>query len=210
MRIVDLTHKIVFPSPEADKEDYHIPLSIKGRAYKALCHKLRCDGMSGTYLDFPGHVVETDDGLHAGNCPLEDLFMLPATFLRLNREGKGREVTADALEAAGAEVRGKALIVHALGDRGFFDYTNDTIPFFGDSAVGWILDKGVKVFASDIYENKLDPRGIFTELFAAGTAAVCCPVNLQAVRATYLRVCVVPLRMEGAVQLPCRFFVVEG
>ena len=210
MRIVDLTREIAFPTEMSQKEDYFVPLRIGDRDYTALCHKLHCDGMTGTYLDFPGHVVETDDGVRAADVPLERLFMLEATVLRLDRDPANREVTADELEAAGAEVKGDALIVHALGPRAFHEFSSDTIPYYGPSAIRWIMEQDFAVFASDIYENKADLQGIFTDLFARGALAVCCPVNLHAIREAHPRACVIPARMEGVAQLPCRFFVVEG
>ena len=211
MRIVDLTWRIAFGDDEdASVVNYTIPLSVRGEPFQAVCHKLRMDGMSGTYLDFPGHVAETDDGLHAGDCPIEDLFMVETTTLRLDRDPMERAVTADELRGLGVQVKGDALIVHALGEKRFYDYGLDDIPYFGRDAVQWIRDQGVRIFASDIYENKADLQGIFTALFADHVSCVCHPVNLGEIRRTYSRCCVIPLRMEGIVQLPCRFFVAEG
>lgn len=210
MRIVDLTLEITFPSEVSRAEDYSIPLEIQGEKYKALCHKIHIDGMSGTYLDFPGHIVETDDGVHAGNCPLTDLFMLDTTVIRLDRHNSKREVTGEELDAANIEVKGDALIIHALGDRDCTEFDIHNIPYFGPSAIQWILGQQFRVFASDIYENKADLQGIFSELFSRGVPTVCVPVNLRQIRETYPKSCIIPARMRGIVQLPCRFFVVEG
>ena len=210
MRLVDLTLPIAFDTDDARREDYFLPLAIQGRAYRALCHRFAFDGMSGTYLDYPGHVAETDDGDHAGVCPLERLFMLPTTVIHLDRDPADRVVTAAELEGAGVEVRGEALIVHALGAKRFSDFNLETIPYFGPDAIQWIVRHDLRLFASDIYENRHDLQGIFTELFVRGISCVCLPVDLHEIRETHPRCCAVPARMEGAVQLPCRFFVVEG
>ena len=210
MRLVDLTLPIEFSGDGPRREDYFIPLAVQGRSFKALCHRFAFDGMSGTYLDYPGHAVETDDGDHAGVCPLERLFMLPTTVIHLDRDPADRVVTAAELEGAGVEVRGEALIIHALGAKRSSDFTETTIPYFGPDAVEWIASHDIRLFASDIYENRADLQGIFTELFARGVSCVCQPVNLDRLHETYPRCCVIPARMEGAVQLPCRFFVVEG
>jgi len=211
MRIVDLTHPIAFSEDEdADVENYVIPLSIQGASYRAICHRLRLNGMSGTYLDFPGHIAEFDDGADAANFALDDLFMLETTVIHLAREGRGRQVEADELVASGVDVKGDALIIHALGEKECLDYTQDTIPYFGASAIEWIANQKIKLFASDIYENKADLQGIFSELFRRGALTVCIPVRLHQLRETYSKCCVIPVRMKGVVQLPCRFFVVEG
>jgi kynurenine formamidase len=190
-------------------ENYTIPLSIQGEHFRAVCHRIHMDGMSGTYIDFPGHIAETDDGVDAADCPLDRLLMLEGTVIHLDRAGRGREVTAEELDAAGVAVKGDALVIHALGEKEFYDYSVETIPYYGPSAIEWILSKDVRLFASDIYENKAELQGIFSELFRRGVATVCCPVNLRQVSETYPRVSAIPARMEGAVQLPCRCFVVE-
>lgn len=210
MRIIDLTREIVFPGERGQVENYHVPLPVQGRSFTALCHTMHINGEIGTYIDFPGHIVEYDDGVHAGNCPVEDLFMLDTALIRLDREGLGREVTADELESAGAGVKGDVLIVHALGTRDCTEFGIEDIPYFGPGAIRWIADKRFRIFASDIYEDKTDMKGIFPELFKRGRATVCLPTNLHEIRETYLKSCIIPVRMAGIVQLPCRFFVVEG
>jgi len=210
MRVVDLTRSITFPATVADKRDYTIPLSIHGERYTALCHRFDMDGMAGTYIDFPGHIAEFDDGQTASNVAIEDLFMMPGTVIHLNRANRGREVTGEELDAAGVEVKGQALIIHALGQQDCAQMDEASIPYFGPSAIQWIVSHPLRLFASDIYEKRPDLQGIFSELFRRGVNTVCLPANLDQLRATYPRLCAIPARMEGVVQVPCRFFAVEG
>ena len=211
MRIVDLTRTI--PAANGGRptvERYLVPLSIQGGSYQGVCYRIAMNGMSGTYLDFPGHIECFDDGVHAGNARLADLVMAETTVIHLAVEEGRREVTAGDLEGAGIEVRGAVLIVHALGEKSAADFTPDTIPYYGKSAIEWIVSKRIRVFASDIYENVRKQQGVFVELFRRGISTVCCPTSLQELRETYPRSCVVPLAMESVTQLPCRFFVIEA
>ncbi|HRU05685.1 MAG TPA: cyclase family protein [Candidatus Brocadiia bacterium] len=210
MRVIDLTRSITFPAAVADKRDYNIPLSIRGEKYTALCHRFDMDGMSGTYIDFPGHIAEFDNGQHAGNAPLEDLFVLDGTVIHLDRKGRGREVTAEELRATGVKVKGQALLIHALGHQDCAQVDEATIPYFGPSAIQWIVSHPLRLFASDIYEKRPDLQGVFPELFRRGVCTVCMPANLDQLTQTYVRFCAIPARMEGVVQAPCRFFAVEG
>ena len=210
MRIIDLTCPIESVQGGAPTASRHlVPLTIRGGKYSGVCYRLAMDGMSGTYMDFPGHIAEFDDGDDAGNFPIEKLFMLDTTVIHLRREGAGREVTADELEAAKIEVKGDVLIVHALGEKLWSDYDGASIPYFGPGAIRWIIGKQPRIFASDIYEKRPDQQGIFVELFRNRINCVCCPVNLDQIREIYPKSCIVPLKMPKVTQIPCRFFVVE-
>jgi kynurenine formamidase len=165
--------------------------------------------MSGTYVDFPGHIAEFDDGLDAGNCPIEHLFMLDTTVIHLRRDAAMREVTADELDAAGIEFKGEVLIVHALGVRSWSDFSEDAIPYFGPSAIRWIVGRRPKIFVSDIYEKRPDQQGIFVELFRNHISCVCLPANLDQLRETYPKSCIVPLKLDKVAQAPCRLVVAE-
>ena len=210
MRIIDLTlpiEEVQGGKPTA--ETYLVPLSVRGGKYRAICYRLAMNGMSGTYLDLPGHIEEFDDGADAENFPLEKLFMLDTTVIHLDRRSLGREVTADELESAGMPVKGDALLIHALGEKKCFEVAPDEIPYFGPSAIQWIVHKRPKIAVSDIYEKRPDLQGIFIELFRNRISCVCVPVNLDRIRETYPKTCIIPLRMRSVTQLPCRIFVVE-
>ena len=208
-KLIDLTLTFNHTDFPSSIETYNVSLDIEGESYNAACYKFANDGMCGTYVDFPGHLVEFDDGTHAGNYPMEKLFMVPATFLRLNLQAGQREITIADLEAARTEIKGEMAILHALGDKNFYDYTPETIPYLKKETFEWFIGKGIRLFASDVYENKCSYEGIFPAFFKNRITCVCYPVNLQAISSTYLHACVVPLKVDNVVQLPCRFFVIE-
>lgn len=211
MRIIDLTLPIPATSDgQPTVQRYFVPLSIQGDRFQAVCYHLAMNGMSGTYVDFPGHIECFENGQDAGSARIEDLVMIETTVIHLDIEPGRREVTARDLEKSGVKVKGGVLIVHALGEKDASDYDMSTIPYFGKSAIAWIISSGVRAFASDIYEKRDDQQGIFSELFKRGIWTVCCPANLHRLKETYSRSCIVPLAMPGVTQLPCRFFVIES
>ena len=96
MRIIDLTAEI----PEIGKRSVvKIPMP-DGNCYKGVVYDFPLSSMSGTYLDFPGHIEEFDDGKDAANYPLKKLFLVETTVIRLKRNGLPREIDGKELENA--------------------------------------------------------------------------------------------------------------
>jgi len=175
-----------------------------GAEYTGMIYHFSHNSMAGTYIDFPGHIKETDDGLDAASYPVERLYRVDATVLRLDRESGSGAVHADELAAALAgPATGGALIVNALGTRRFDEIEERTV-WFAKDAVRWIIDAGVHLLASDIYESTPVLTGVFSDLFSAGVSTVCCPVNLHLLTAPRVKLTVLPARYRTATQLPCR------
>lgn len=209
MRIVDLTLPVGSPGDKTpEHETYILKLPIKGNTHDGVCHRFQWHSMTGTYIDFPGHIAEFEDGADAANYPIEKLFMVDTTFIRLDRAGKGREITAEELEATGVEVTGDALFIHARSETPWYESPED-IPYYGPSAIEWIVSQDIHLFLSDVYEKHPDQQGIFVELFRHGISCVCCMVNLSQVSQQQVRVCAIPILAKGAKQVPCRLLVVE-
>ncbi len=172
--------------------------------YQAQVYFLNLSGMSGTFIDFPGHIVATDDGTHAGNAPLENLFRVPATVIRLDRANGSGGISADELRrAVPGSVTGGALVLNALGHRRFDEVESRTVYLLAD-AIDWIVRSGIRLFVSDVYESDSDPQNVFQCLFAGGIATVCLPVNLHRIADPHPRITALPLVLSGVTQLPCR------
>ena len=172
--------------------------------YRARVHDFHFWSMSGTYLDFPGHIRETDDGAGADRWPLARLYRVEAAVLRLDRADGSGGISAAALQAAGpAPVRGGALLINALGRRRFDAVEPQSVYLLADAA-DWIARRGIRLLVSDVYESRMDPQNVFYRLFARGVAAVCQPIRLHRVQAPRVRLTVLPLILPGATQLPCR------
>ena len=210
MRIIDLTLPVGGPGETTpDHETYFVPLSIRGRSYQGICHNFKWHSMTSTYIDFPGHIAEFDNGIDAGNMPIEKLFLVETTLVRLDPRDAEREITGVELERAAPPLRWNALIIHARGNVPFYERP-EQIPYYGPSAIEWITSREITLFISDVYEKQPDQQGIFVELFRRGITCVCCMVNLHEIEEPYLRVCALPLPVPGARQLPCRLLAIEG
>lgn len=180
------------------------PLMAGDLPYTAVVCHFRHDSMAGTYVDFPGHIRVTDDGLDAVTYPLERLYRVSAAVVHLDRASGSGRIGAAELAAACPDTGGvAALIVNALGPRRFDEIEYRSV-YLGRDAVRWIIDAGFHLLVSDVYESDADPQKVFNDLFAAGISTVCCPINLHRLDRPTARLTVMPLRFAGATQLPCR------
>ncbi len=202
MKIIDLTREI-----SKDFRTDIVNIRLSGTEYHAFVHQFHLSSMAGTYIDFPGHIKEFDNGFDSSNYPAEKLFMVDATVIRLNRSGKQREIHAEELDAANVVLDTPAVIVDA-GWNLLKEKNQDEIYFFGKDAISWFISKNIYLFVSDVYENHKDPRGIFVEFFSKGILTVCNPVNLEKIAAPKVKLCVFPLRIPGVTQVPCRVIAV--
>lgn len=204
MRLVDITHPV--PPLENGQPTLELDewvIDSGGRAYTAMVYNFRHWSMSGTYIDLPGHIKETDDGVSAADYPVERLYEVPCSVIHLDRSGSPGKVTADELRQACAEPAGGGLIVNALGSTRF-----DAIPLrsvaLSKDAIGWITDQGFHLLVSDIYEHATVPDNVFLDLFTAGICTVCHPVNLHLLDSPMVLLTVLFPRFPGVTQLPCR------
>jgi len=205
MRIIDLTAEI----PETGKRSVvKIPMP-GGDCYKGVVYDFPLSSMSGTYLDFPGHIEEFDDGRNAANYPLKKLFLVETTVVRLRRKGMPREINGKELEDAGIAVKTPGLLVKVDDWNLASPEEISQAPFYGKSAIRWVVSKRINLFVSNVYENHADRQGVFVEFFRAGIACVCIPANLDRITRERIKLCAIPLKIPGAVQLPCRLLAVE-
>ena len=211
MPLIDLTLSIpsvdeaqrLFVGPHSDprtvvSEEWKLPCGT------ALVYAFDHWGMAGTYIDFPGHIRETDDGTDAENYPVERLYAIPAGVIHLDREDGSGAIGAD--ELAGALTTDSAcgaLIVNALGKRRFDDIAWRSV-YLRNDAVRWMIDRGIHLLVSDVYESDADPQNVFFDLFRAGISTICCPVNMHRLTTPTVKLTVLPLRFAGVTQLPCR------
>jgi kynurenine formamidase len=205
MRLVDLTFPVQAKQdgqPTVRVEKRHIQTTAS-RHVANVCH-FSHDSMVGTYIDFPGHIEHTDDGVDAANCPIERLFRIDATVIHLDRADGSGKIRAEELAAACPDgASGGALILNALGRRRFDDIAWRSV-YLGRDAVQWIMATGVHLFASDVYESDDDPQGVFGALFSAGVSTVCLPINLDKLTVPQAKLTVLTARFPGVAQLPCR------
>ena len=210
MKLIDLT----CPMEETYKNKPAVipsilPLKIKGKPYSAVIYDFNWGGMMGSYIDFPGHIKETDDGVDAFNAPLENLYELPAAVIHLKREGAPGPIRAKELEEIPVKVpQGGGLIVNALGKKRFSEAPPNSV-YFGRDAIEWIVATKIKLIVSDVYENHKNPEGVFVKFFKAAIATVCLPINLDLIEKNYVKLTALCVKARGVKQLPCRVIVRE-
>jgi len=211
MKLIDLT----LPSNESASgrdsfQTEELRISNSAGAYTGIIHHFRHNSMVGTYIDFPSHVKETDDGSDGCNYPLEKIFRVPAAVIHLDRASGSGKIGADELAAACPNWnRGGALILNALGKRRFDQIVERSV-YLGKEAVNWISRKGFHLLISDVYESNADPQNVFPDLFRNGISTVCYPINLHLLTEPGFRVTVLFPRFVGATQLSCRVLCETG
>jgi hypothetical protein len=143
--------------------------------YTGMVWNVEEDSMAGSYIDLPGHILETDDGARGDNVNAGFFYRHPASVLHLDWN-EGAVHASDLEKAAAGRKMQDFIIVNALGKKNPYDIPNRSI-YLDLDAVDWIIGQGCRCLVSDIYESKrLD--GVFVKLFAAGVSTVCIPENL--------------------------------
>ncbi|NQU42386.1 cyclase family protein [bacterium] len=202
--MLDLT----LPAPETNRgwpttrlEEW--PIQSGDHACTGMVYRFDHDSMISTYIDIPGHIKETANGLDASNCPLDRIFRVTAEVVHLDREsGSGGIEAVELGEACHESPLGTALVVNALGRRRF-DEIEERSVWFTRSAIQWTIARRIQLLISDVYESYTEPQGVFYDLFKAGVITVCNPVNLDRLPKS-IRITALPLRFPGVTQLPCR------
>ncbi|MBR2365297.1 MAG: cyclase family protein [Lentisphaeria bacterium] len=204
MTITDLTMDFTGErfAPEIKKEKLF--LKSGKTEYTGVVYTLTHDGMSGTYIDFPGHIAETDNGATAENYPVEDLYRVKADVIRFHKQSGDGAVNGEDLEKALPADREKCkiLVINALGEKNPKDIEERSV-YLSDSAVEWIIRNNYTLVVSDIYESQA-LHGVFLKLFAAGISTVCMPVNLYKLPEKQIWLTVLFAKMPSVTQLPCR------
>ncbi|MCK5879995.1 MAG: cyclase family protein [Holophagae bacterium] len=201
MKYIDLTCPVSAGDAAVCRE--RLIVQRDGEQYSARVYDFAYESKTGTYIDFPGHIESTDDGLGASSWPLEKLFRVETTVIHLDKPDRSGAVTADELASAcSVPVSGGGLIINALGNRRF-DEVEERSVYLDSSAVSWIVQQGIHLFVSDIYESQA-LHGVFSSLFAVGIATVCSPVNLHLLDRSTLKLTALSPCFDGVTQLPCR------
>ena len=200
-KLTDLSRPWRDPNLTVHTKD--VPLSSGKTEYTGLIYSWNTSSMLGSYIDFPGHIRETDDGVRADNADPADFWRMPCSVIRLDRASGSGEITAKELEEAfGGRPSDRALILNALGRRDAFDIERRTV-WLGENALDWIIGCGVTCLVSDVYESR-ELLGVFLKLFRAGVSAVCEPFGLDSLTEKRVLLSIVFMPVPGVTQLPCR------
>ena len=208
MSLIDLSGE--FP-PEAVRKIRlrEVPLKSAQTAYTGMVYDFEVNSMNGSYIDLPGHIRETDNGERADNVPMENFYRVPCSVIRLDRKSGSGAVSAAELEQAfGGKVATPALMINALGPLDPDEIDNRSV-WLDFSALDWMIEAGVRLLLSDIYESKA-LHGVFLKLFAAGISTVCGLRNMCKVRGRFAEVTVLFPKIATLTQIPCRVLADDG
>ena len=201
MAYVDLTadfrgRKVL---PEIVQQE--VALKSDKTEYTGVVYNISTSTMMGSYIDFPGHIRETDDGVNGANSDLADFTNMSAAVIRFDRAGEPGGITAEDLENAyGGVPDTQAVIINALGSVSSFDIPPRSVYLTLD-AVEWLKKTPCKVLVSDIYESTA-LEGVFLKLFEGGISTVCEPANLHKLPAGKVKLTVHFAKIP-ITQLPC-------
>jgi len=201
MAFVDLTADFRGRGSCPEIVQREVPLKSDKTRYTGVVYNVSSSTMMGSYIDFPGHIAETDDGVLGSNVNLADFAGMPAAVIRLDRAQQPGGVTAEDLQAAFKGVPDTpAVIINALGATGSFEIPPRSV-FLTLDAVEWLKATPCKLLVSDIYESTA-LEGVFLRLFEGGIATVCEPANLYKLPEGIVKLTVLFSKMP-ITQIPC-------
>lgn len=183
-----------------------VGLKSASTRYTGMVYEWIIHSMHGSYIDFPGHIKETDNSERADNFPYERLYRVPCSVIRLKRKSGSGAVTGKDLEKAFGRIPDTpALLINALGKKEP-DEVEERSVYLDDSALDWIIASGVRMIVSDIYESRA-LHGVFLRLFRAGISTVCEPRGLCRIKDSRVFLTVLFQKIPVVTQLPCRLIV---
>lgn len=201
MTCVDLTLRGIGRNTAPEIETRHVALRSAATAYTGVVYTTTGSSMLGSYIDFPGHILETDDGTRADNVDLADFYRMDASVIHLDREsGSGGIDAAELAAAFGGTPDMPVVILNALGARGPMDIDPRSVWLTMD-AVEWLIQSRCRILVSDVYESKA-LEGVFLKLFRAGVSTVCEPARLHELTARQVKLTISFVKFP-VTQIPC-------
>ena len=137
MRAVDLTCPAISRHSPPEFRESRLELKSAATRYTGVIYDITANSMTGSYIDFPGHIAETDDGQRGDTADLADFYRMDATVIRLNRT-EGGISGADLEKACGGVPDTPAVIINALGELGPMDIRFRSVWLTMD-AVEWLI-----------------------------------------------------------------------
>ena len=206
MTRIDITGQFVgWNGLDAVITEHEVALKSDRTQYTGVVYDLHTRTMIGSYIDFPGHIKETDDGVRGDNVNLADFYGIDCAVIHLDRANCPGGISAADLEAAyGGVPDTPAVIINALGSTRSFDIPQRSV-YLELDAVEWLKKTPCKLLVSDIYESQA-LHGVFLKLFAAGVTTVCHPVHLGKIAAREVKMTILFSKLP-ITQLPCRLIV---
>jgi len=201
MTCVDLTLRGIGRDAVPEIAVRHVALRSAATAYTGVVYTTTGSSMLGSYIDFPGHILETDDGRRADTADLADFYRMDASVIHLDRADGSGGISAEELEKAfGGVPDTPVVILNALGARGPLDIAPRSV-WLAMDAVEWLIRSKCRILVSDVYESRA-LEGVFLKLFRAGITAVCEPNRLHKLTAPKVKLTISFVKFP-VTQIPC-------
>jgi kynurenine formamidase len=216
-KLVDLSHEIEhgmvtyrgLPSPTISdwlSRDASTARYAPGTTFQI--GKIELLANTGTYIDAPFHRYE--DGRDVAGYALEAVADLAGVVVRAT-VGGGAKRAIDAAHFKGADVKGKAVLVHTGWDKHWRSdtYSSGQHPFLTKDAAEHLARSGailVGIDSLNIDDDKDGTRPAHTILLGAGVAIVEHMTRLADLPETGFRFFAVPPRVRGMGSFPVRAF----
>jgi arylformamidase len=217
-RIVDLSHVIehgmtTYPGlPEPQICDFWTrEASAANYDDGSSFHIGRIDMVAntGTYLDAPFHRYA--EGMDLADLPLPLLAELPAVVVRRPWD---QGIAIDAVHFEGADVRGKAVLVHTGWDQHWrTDRYGVEHPYLTADAADWLVAGGaalVGIDSNNIDDTRVRARPVHTRLLGAGIPICEHMTGLDGLPEEGFRFAAVPPKVRGMGTFPVRAYAVLG
>ena len=162
---------------------------------------------TGTYVDSPFHRYA--DGKDLAGLPLASLADLPGIIVRRpHSEG----IATDAVDLAGLEVRGHAVLIHSGWDRHWRSdaYALDH-PYLTAAAAAWLVEQGAALVGIDSYnidDTRVRARPVHTQLLGADIPICEHMRGLEQLPDRGFRFSAVPPKVAGMGTFPVRAYAV--
>ena len=164
---------------------------------------------TGTYVDSPFHRYA--EGIDLAELPLTSLADLPAIVIRRPWD---KELTTDAADLEGADVAGKAVLVHTGWDRNWrTERYSDGHPFVTGAAADWLIANGavlVGIDSNNIDDTRVRARPVHTKLLLANIPICEHMTGLGSLPDEGFRFSAVPPKVRGMGSFPVRAYAVLG
>lgn len=164
---------------------------------------------TGTYLDSPFH--RYSEGIDLADLPLGSLADLPATVIRRPWD---KELSTNAADLEGSDVRGKAVLVHTGWDRHWrTERYGEGDPFLTAAAADWLIANGavlVGIDSNNIDDTRVRARPVHSKLLGANIPICEHMTGLGGVPDEGFSFSAVPPKVRGMGTFPVRAYAVLG
>lgn len=215
MNVVDLTYML---HPGKEQRQLHItPINLLEK-HGSTSFSIEFNNHIGTHVECPYHNLPTGKTIDQIS---PEIFVGEAEVLDLTFRRKGREITAEHLDAVGAEVKsGDIVLLMTRYDEQFppdemqSEQYQALSPYLTFDATTWLIQRGVKLVGIDFWSIEKYPIGPEGEpkhvlLFNKDIPLLHSLTNLGKLSTSRILFIALPLPIVGVDSMPVRAIAIE-